>query len=302
MATPASDFSPEVRAQAWWSGDSRKAADGKANEAILIKLGKMDPPDFSDNEAVQMGHVMEPVIGRLAQAKLGVELNKLDHALAHKSHPWLRSHFDFVGQQNGRDILVEAKNYGAHQRKKFDPETGLMPLPDYIQCVHEAAVFGVDTVYLAVLFGGQEFTLTRVDVSDQDKEDLIKQMAVYWAHVQAQNPLPPETPEQARLIYPVSRPGVVEASRQLEADAAKLKEIKAAIKRLETDEATLSARIQEVMGTRETLVDVAGTVLATWKSAAPSKKFNNALFQQSMPDIYQQFIHEVPGSRRFLVK
>jgi predicted phage-related endonuclease len=302
MATPASDFSPEVRAQAWWSGDSRKAADGKANEAILIKLGKMEPPDFSDNEAAQMGHVMEPVIGRLAQQKLGVELNKLDHALAHKSHPWLRSHFDFVGEQDGQTILVEAKNYGMHQRNKFDPETGVVPPADLAQVIHEAAVFDVSRVYLAVLFGGQEFTLTRFDITDEQKDELIRQMAVYWAHVQAQNPLPPETPEQARLIYPVSRPGVVEASRQLEADAAKLKEIKAAIKRLETDEATLSARIQEAMGTRETLVDVAGTVLATWKSAASSKKFNNALFQQSMPDIYQQFIHEVPGSRRFLVK
>ena len=33
------DFSPEVRNSAWWSGDSGRAASGKASEVILQKLG-----------------------------------------------------------------------------------------------------------------------------------------------------------------------------------------------------------------------------------------------------------------------
>ena len=65
-----SDFSPATRNSAIWSGDSRRVAQGKANEVILTKLGMMEIPDLSDVEAVQMGHVMEPVIGRLAQDKL----------------------------------------------------------------------------------------------------------------------------------------------------------------------------------------------------------------------------------------
>ena len=87
-----SDFSPETRNSAIWSGDSRKVAQGKANEVILTKLGMMEIPDLSDVEAVQMGHVMEPVIGRLAQAKLGVELTKIEEALTHPKEAWLRSH------------------------------------------------------------------------------------------------------------------------------------------------------------------------------------------------------------------
>ena len=99
-----SDFSAQTRNSAIWSGDSRKVANGKANEVILTKLGMMDIPDLSDIEAVQMGHVMEPVIGRLAQNKLGVELNKIEESLTHKTEPWLRSHFDFVGQENCKPI------------------------------------------------------------------------------------------------------------------------------------------------------------------------------------------------------
>ena len=69
MANDRNDFLPEVRNSAWWSGDTRKAANGRANDAVLEKLGLKERKDFSEVEAVQMGHVMEPVIGRLAQEK-----------------------------------------------------------------------------------------------------------------------------------------------------------------------------------------------------------------------------------------
>jgi hypothetical protein len=153
-----SDFTPETRNSAIWSGDSRKVANGKANEVILTKQGKMEIEDISHVEAVQMGHVMEPVIGRLAQAKLGVELTKIEESLTHVKHPWFKSHFDFAGKQGGKTFLVEAKNYNAATRNKFDI-AGVCPPADMAQLVHEAAVFGVDMVYLAVLFGGQEFVL-----------------------------------------------------------------------------------------------------------------------------------------------
>ena len=91
MANDRNDFAPEIRASAWWSGDSRKAANGRGNEAVLEKLGLKELPDLSDNEAVQMGHVMQPIIGRLAQDRLGIELKDADYALTHPKETWLKS-------------------------------------------------------------------------------------------------------------------------------------------------------------------------------------------------------------------
>jgi len=152
-----SDFTPETRNSAIWSGDSRMVANGRANDVVLTKLGMLEIPDLSGIEAVQMGHVMEPVIGRLAQDKLQVELTKIEEAITHPKEPWLRSHFDFVGKENGQTILVECKNYNQAVRNKF--ETGNLPPADLAQCIHEATVYGCEKVYLAVLFGGQEFQL-----------------------------------------------------------------------------------------------------------------------------------------------
>jgi predicted phage-related endonuclease len=297
-----SDFSPETRNSAIWSGDSRRVAQGKANEVILTKLGMMEIPDLSSIEAVQMGHVMEPVIGRLAQDKLGIELTKIEDAIAHPKEAWLRSHFDYAGKQDGKTILVECKNYNASVRGKFDAETGIIPAADMAQLVHEATVFGVDKIYLAVLFGGQEFFLASFEITEQQKEDLIKQMAQIWARVQTKQPLPPESVEQVKLMFPQDDGAIKTASEGVEEACRMLANIKKQIKQLEEREEQFQTIVQTYMSDKATLASIDGSVLATWKNAKSSKKFDSKLFQSAMPDIYNQFVVEVPGSRRFLVK
>ena len=298
-----SDFTPQTRNSAIWSGDSRRVAMGKANEVILTKQGKLEIPDLSTIEAVQMGHVMEPVIGRLAQAKLGVELNKIEESLTHKKETWFKSHFDFAGTKDGQTILVECKNYGIHQRNKFDDVANTIPGVDMAQLVHETAVFGNTRIYLAVLFGGQEFVMFPFDISEQQKDELIQQMAKVWGHVQAGTTLPPEDLEQVKLLYPKDAPESVRtASRSVEEACQALRSIKDEIKLLEGREEQLQTLIAGFMETAASLQTIDGRTLATWKAAKASNKFDAKLFEQSMPDVYKSFIREVPGSRRFLLK
>ena len=296
-----SDFSPEVRNSAWWASDTRRAASGYANEVILTKQGKMPMPDLSGIEAVQMGHVMEPVIGRLAQNKLGVELTKIEEYRSHPKHEWFRAHFDFAGRENGEPILVECKNYNAAVRNKFD-DSGLMPAADMAQLVHEAAVMGVQKIYLAVLFGGQEFVLIPKLVQEAEKDELIQKMAVLWGHVQAGTQADPETTDQCRAMYPVSTSISKVANAAIEDWCKQLSRVKSEIKQLEEMEETIKTHLQKYMGEADTLGTFDGKVLATWKSSKPTTKFNAELFKASMPDVYQQFMVEVPGSRRFLIK
>ena len=299
--TDRNDFDQDFRKTAWWSGDTRMAARGKANEAILQKLGKLDPPDLSQVEAVQMGHVMEPVIGRLAQAKLGVELMKIEEYKTHPKESWLRSHFDFTGTKDGKQILVECKNYSMAVRGKFDV-SGIAPASDVAQVIHEAAVMGVEEVYLAVLFGGQEFVLIPFNITEEQKTTLVQEMAKYWACVQAQTPLPPETPEQARLLYPESTERTKTASGSVEEAVRLLKLIKTEIKALEDKKEQFETMVQGYMQDCATLTAVDGSVLATWKSAKTSERFDAKLFQQAMPELYDKFVVNQMGSRRFLIK
>jgi len=294
------DFTPEIRNAAWWSSDSRKAANGRGNDAVLEKLGLKEPPDLSDVEAVQMGLVMQPLIGRLAQDKLGMELKEADYALTHPKETWMRSHFDFISADG--KTLVEVKNYNAAVRNKFDTEANIIPQTDMAQLIHEAACHNINDIVLAVLFGGQNFEVFKFTIEEAQKEQLIKDMAQFWAHVASKQLPEPETTEQAKLIYSVSAPTSITAPQSLEQMCQALQYTKEQLSKWEAEEEKLKVEIQKFMGVNSELVTLDGRVLATWKSAKGSMKFDAKLFEQSMPDVYKSYVREVAGSRRFLVK
>jgi len=294
------DFAPEVRNSAIWSGDSRKVANGKAVDVILEKQGKKDLPDLSHVEAVQMGHVMQPTIGRLFQDRLKMELKDADYSITHPSHDWFRSHFDFITADGL--ALVEAKNYNAAVRNKFDPDTNRIPDADYAQLVHEAACHGIQKIYLAVLFGGQEFQTFEFDITESEKDDLIKKMAEVWGYCKSGNLPPAESIEQTKIMFPQSSTAVVTATRQVEMAITQLRDIKTQIKNLETAEEQVEVAIRNLMGESQEIRTVDGQTLVTWKSSKSSKRFSADLFRSAMPDIYEQFVVEQPGARRFLVK
>lgn len=300
MANDRDDFAPEIRNSAWWASDTRQVMNGKAVEVIMQKQGKIDPPDLSQVEAVQMGHVMQPIIGRLAQDRLNMELKDADYPLTHPDHSWLRSHFDFISA-DGR-VLVEAKNYNINARNKFDVDTNRIPPADYAQILHEATVHRVDRVILAVLFGGQEFQTFDFTFTDEEKENLIKDMAVYWGHVKADTLPEPQSLEATKLIYPSDNGQSMVASQALETAIQQLKQIKGQIKAYEEQSDILETAIRGTMQNYGDIVSVSGETLVTWRSAKASKRFSSDLFKQSMPEVYEQFVVEMPGSRRFLVK
>jgi predicted phage-related endonuclease len=295
-----SDFEPAVRAAAWWSGDSRKAANGRAADVILEKLGKKEPPDLSGIEAVQMGKVMEPTIARLFQDKHRIELKDADYALSHKDEPWLRSHFDYISA-DGR-TLVECKNYNASVMPKFDEEANLVPAADMAQLIHEAAVHNVESIYLAVLFGGQAFRTYHFTITEEMKEDLIKQMAKFWGYVATKTMPEPDSLESCKIIYPQDNSESVTATGAVERAVSVLSEYKAKIKQLEDEAESIELAVRQFMGQNASLVTIDGKTLATWKTAKSSMKFDSKLFQQAMPDIYEKFVVETSGSRRFLLK
>ena len=300
MANDRNDFAPEIRNTAWWASDTRQAINGKALEAVLIKQGKMPPPDLSQVEAVQMGHVMQPVIGRLAQDKLKLELKEADYALTHPRHDWFRSHFDFISADG--KTLVEAKNYNVAVRNKFDTDTNRIPAADLAQLVHEAAVHNVDKAVLAVLFGGQEFCTFEFVITPEQKEELIKSMAKYWGNVQAGTQPEATTVEQTKLLYPVSTENAVMATQSIERGITHLKYLKQQAKQIDEQIDEMEAQVRNIMGECSEIRSIDGSVLATWRNSKPSKRFSADLFKQAMPDIYESFVVEQPGSRRFLIK
>ena len=295
------DFSPETRRSGWWATDSRRAVSGHLVDVLLEKRGEKQADDLSGVEAVQMGHVMQPVIGRLFEEATGIKVKEYDLAREHPTESWLKAHTDFEASDGG---LVEVKNFNAAVANKYpDDDDGLkLPTPDLIQCVHEATVFGKPHVWFAVLFGGQRFRYWKIEVTEEMKLEFIQRAAKWWALAHTGDLPDAETVDQAKMLYRTATDEIIVSTAAVEKAITDLKQIKSQIKELETWEEGIQVHLQNYMRNKSELITPYNEVLVTWKQAKASKSFDKDLFKQAMPEIYDQFVVEKPGSRRFLVK
>lgn len=296
-----SDFTPEVRNAALWSGDARRFVEGKGGEVYAEKIGAKPLDDLSHVEPVQMGLVMQEPIMREFARRNQIAFKDADYALYHPKEKWLASHFDYISEDG--KTLYEVKNLGVHQRKKYG-ENGseTIDLGYRVQCLHEATVHQIENVVLVVCFGGQEIC-GYPQTFNADLMDLhIREMAEFWGRIQARSFDPETMGDAAKLVYRQDDGNKLIATQSLEHAAMQLKALKSQIKDLEAQEEKWQQAIQGYMMEAAELVTVDGQVLATWKTAKGSKRFSADLFKSAMPDIYEQFVVEQPGSRRFLVK
>lgn len=295
-----SDFSPQARNSAIWSGDARRIASGRIGQVWLEKTGQKEIEDISDQENVQWGLRLQAPIAAAVGDRLNIRLKELDIEGTHHKHPWMRSHFDYVSEDN--KTLFEIKNYSAYTRDKFgDNGSTRIPDADLAQCIHEAAVFNVQRVNLCVLFGGSELCIYPIAVEDAHKEVLIQQEAELWAAIQTRTPPAAGHPDDLRAIMKSDDGTSIVATPNIEMDAMQLRAIKDQIAKLEKDEVTLTTRIMTFMGNKSILDGNNGT-LVTWKQAKNSMKFDAKAFEKALPETYKMYVKEVEGSRMFLVK
>lgn len=294
------DFSPENRNSAIWSGDARRIASGRIGQVWLEKTGQKEIEDISDQENVQWGLRLQAPIATAVADRLNIRLKELDIEGTHHKHPWMRSHFDYVSEDN--KTLFEIKNYSAYNRDKFgDNGSTRIPDADLAQCIHEAAVFNVQKVNLCVLFGGSELCIYPINIEDAHKEVLIQQEAELWAAIQTRTPPAAGHPDDLRAIMKSDDGTSIVATPNIEMDAMQLRAIKDQIAKLEKDEITLTTRIMTFMG-KKSILDGNNGTLVTWKQAKNSMKFDAKAFEKALPETYKMYVKEVEGSRRFLVK
>ena len=290
-----------IRPDHIWAGDAGQIAAGKAGEVYMLKTGQKEPDDLSGNEAVEMGLVMQEPIMRAAAGRWGLEFKDADYHLIHPRHTFLASHFDYISSDG--KTLYEVKNVGHHQRKHYGENLSEQVSDRYrAQCMHELIVHQVQNIELIVLFGGQELCRFPQTVTELEQEAHIRAMAEFWAQVQTRSFNPETMADVVRDVYKVDDGSSIVANASIEQACLQLQQIKAKLKEYEEAEDGLKEFIQSWMKERATITAYDGSILATWKTAKPSKRFSAELLKSAMPQIYEQFVVESPGSRRFLIK
>lgn len=264
-----------------------------------------------ENEAMRAGHILEGAVATYFEEESG------RHVIKASEGDWLAvdTKHDFLRVSPDRTYWLEGKhsrdNKGIVECKttQLDIDADDLPKHWFCQLMYQLGVTGCRKGSLAWLTRGRKFGWCDIDFDADFYAYMVERLTKFWAdYIHGDQEPPIATVEDVQLKFPRSQAGkTVEADGEIMQDITNLKAIKPQIEELSRQKEELENRIKTYMADADTLCmpgskESNPKVLATWKSAKDSEKFNARLFQKEHAALYSEYTSTVPGSRRFLIK
>ena len=247
----------------------------KKYEVFLEKIGKKDPADLSENEAVYWGKVLENLIAERYSEVSGNKVRNVNRTLIHPKYNFLRGHID--RKLEGKNAGLEVKTVGLRSAHLWGDEyTDEIPVHYELQVLHYMAITGFDYFDIAALFFGQEmriFTVRRNRNLERIKELEEKANEFWQQHVLTKIPPMPGSTIETAMAFPEAYRGEVATLTPMQdhfiIDAHILSD-DLAIVQDKLDSA--KTKIQNLMGSAEALENSRGYEVATWKNSSRNGK------------------------------
>jgi putative phage-type endonuclease len=270
-------------------------------ELYKRKVGEMPEPNFADNERVYFGQLLEPVIREEFSRRTKQRVIVPAQTLFHPTAPLL-GHPD--GWMPAIREGVEIKMADKYEAEEFGEEdSDQVPVRYLVQCAAYMALTNADWWQLCVLIGGNDLRIYRIPRDPEIEAAVIAGASEFWSHVETRTAPDPQTPEEVRMRWPKDTGSRIAATEEMQALCVELKAAKSLLKSAAEREDELKAQIQRFMGEHADLhAPGALKPLATWRTAKPSLKFDEARFAARHPRVHAKYQREVSGSRRFLLK
>lgn len=269
-------------------------------ELWLEKTGRKPADDLSQSEAVFWGTTLETIIANVYANRTGNKVRRVNAVLQHPDHPFMLANLD---RAVGADGVLEVKTAGGYSAKFW--EDGV---PEHYQCqvIHQLAVTGKAWADVAVLIGGQDFRIYRIERDESQIADLIERETLFWGMVESdvQPAVDGSESSGSALAFLYPRDSGIELdcteSVALNALFAQLLQLRSELAGLEQSESLLRQQLQVAMGEATSARFAGGRI--SWKCAKDSSRFDLARFQLEHPDLVSQYQQLSLGSRRFLVQ
>ena len=256
--------------------------------------------ETEENEAMQWGNIMEPVIRNHFAEVMGKSVVEVKAMLQHLEYPFMLADVDgLTVDDEGNPAILEIKTASEYKRNEWEND---IPAYYQTQVQHYICVTGVAKAYVAVLIGGNSFKVFEVDADSEVQRMLISVEKEFWNKVQ--NMVRPEidgSDAATGLLDCAYRGGIseqivlpeeaieyvdlyIEASA--EEDNAKAKKQDAA------------NHIKEFMRDYDRAKCLNHAI--SWKPVS-SERLDSKALKEDEPEIYQKYV-KTSTSRRFTVK
>lgn len=273
---------------------------------FLEKVGEIETPDLSENEAVYWGKTLESVVADEFKKRTGYEVNELPFVLAHEKYSFMLANIDReITDENGKKGVLECKTTSAYKLQDWTSDN--IPFNYLLQVQHYLAVTGYDFGYIAVLIGGQHYKHFRIE-RDNEVIAMIEQRASYFWNENVLPKNPPTidhyTKNDSELLNSLFAPKedstlVIEQGIVTEY-LDKIKELDAIIKTHQDEKESLCAEIKGYMQEHERVKTPHASI--TWKQGKPSEYVKVEDLREKYPQIYDELKRERKATRRFMIR
>jgi putative phage-type endonuclease len=265
-------------------------------------LPKADPQD--EESPTYWGTLLEPIVATHYSQRTGKRVRRLNAVLQHPDPDlsWMLANIDREVIGSAEVQLLECKTVGING-VKFWREG----VPDYVhlQVLHQLAVTGKQTADVAVLLGGQQLEIHRIERDEPLIARLIELERRFWEFLVNDTPPPADGSDSAamalRCLYPEDQGDSIDfsADATLSAVFADLVSLREQISAQEKTEAKLKQTLQQAMGAATRATFETGAI--SWKKAKDSASVDLAKLWQDHPELQPRYTVPKTGSRRFLI-
>lgn len=268
-------------------------------ELYLRKTGEMPEPDLSKDERVRFGALLEDAIRQEFSRRIERDVTTCA-TLEHPTYPLVGTPDGWMpALKHGVEIKMadkfEADDFG-------EPGTDQVPIRYLVQCACYMALTDSDRWKLCVLIGGNDLRIYEIPRDKELEAAILLGITEFWSHVEKRDPPSPETPTEVRLRWPKDLGHSIIATDEIIEQVAILTNASAEAKTAERIADEAKAEIQRFMQDASQLVHPTGTVIATWRKAKDSERFDAKRFAVEHPAMHAQYSITQQGSRRFLLK
>ena len=264
-------------------------------------LPVVDPND--DQSPMYWGTLLEPIVAAHYTRRSGHRVRRVNAVLQHPEHSWMLANIDreVVGASDVQ--ILECKTAGIHGARLWRDG-----VPEYVQLqvMHQLAVTGKQAADVAVLLGGQELQVFRIERDDTLIAQLVALEQQFWGYVERDQQPPADGSASAELalrcLYPRDSGTTLDFSTDLEMSGvfSDLLAVREVITTQTALESQLKQRIQQRMGEATRAVFEIGEV--SWKRSKDGSSLDTTQLLKEHPEMAQTYAVTKPGSRRFLVQ
>lgn len=271
----------------------------------LIKTGREESPDLSDNQAVEWGNRLEDVVAdKFADEHPELQVRRRNATMVSIKRPWAFANIDrWVTDGKGNVGILEVKTVG--MRRAADWDNGV-PLYYLTQVMHYMSVTGYQYAWVAVLIGGQEFREYYIERDEQDIQAINDAVDTFWRDFVETDTAPAligNDPEANALLSQHSDPST-EFIAMLDEDVSmldELQEIKDQMDDLKHRKTLIENQIKDLIGDNKGIETE--TKRITWVRSTRSS-FDKKAFDAAHPGITQDYMETsvTNGGLRISVK